>query len=79
MGWGNDYAGDLQNIASQVAGLEQDYDNAIAELEEVQNELDELKKYIEWAEKFYPEMANQYGAICAVRGDLNKENQNDWE
>jgi peptidoglycan hydrolase CwlO-like protein len=70
-----DYANDLRNIADQVEGLEESYDNLVAELQETDEELDrandkigELEKYIAWAESYYPEMVNQYAAICAVQG-----------
>ncbi len=75
MTWGNDYAGDLRNIADQVEGMEESYDNLTAELQEVEEELDrandkitQLELYITWAESYYPEMAGQYKAICDVRG-----------
>jgi len=45
------------------------------EIERLKEELDDLalqlkdcSDYIEWAESFYPEMVNQYGAIQRVRG-----------
>lgn len=70
------YADDLRNIADQIEGMEESYDNLSAELQDTEDELDrvndklkELEMYIAWAEKFYPEMADQYGAICAVKGE----------
>ena len=75
-GWNNDYAGDLKNIADQVAGLEESYDNLSAELQETENELaeanariEELEAYVRWAEAYYKNMAEEYAAICAVRGE----------
>lgn len=70
-----EYADDLRNIASQIDGLEENYDNLSAELQEVEEELDrandkitQLETYIAWAESYYPDMAGQYKAICDVRG-----------
>ena len=70
-----DFAGDLRNIADQVTGLEESYDNLEAELLETEEELDrandkitQLETYIAWAESYYPDMAGQYKAICDVRG-----------
>ena len=77
MGFGRgEIADELRNIADQVEGLQESYDNLSAELDETENELErandklvELETYIKWAEKYYPEMANQYTAICAVQGE----------
>jgi peptidoglycan hydrolase CwlO-like protein len=70
-----EYADDLRNIASQIDGLEENYDNITAELEDTEKELErvndqlkELETYIAWAESYYPDMAGQYKAICDVRG-----------
>ena len=38
------------------------------EVKDLADMLDERDAYIAWAEDFYPEMANQYGAIQKVRG-----------
>lgn len=69
------HADDLRSLADNIEGLEEDYDNLVAELEDSKNELDrvndtlkELQSYIDWAESFYPDMAGQYKAICDVRG-----------
>lgn len=68
-------ADSLRDVASDIEGLEEDYDNLVAELEEDKNEIDrltdqinELQKYIDWAESYYPDMSGQYKAICDVRG-----------
>lgn len=65
----------LRDIASDIEGLEDDYDRLVNELEEDKNEIDrltdqlnELQKYIDWAESYYPDMLGQYQAICTVRG-----------
>lgn len=70
-----DYANDLRNIADQIEGLEESYDNLSAEAQEIQDELEkaedkivQLEMYIEWAQTFYPDMEGQYKAICDVRG-----------
>lgn len=38
------------------------------EVKDLAEQLNYFEDYIEWAESFYPEMANQYGAINKVRG-----------
>lgn len=45
----------------EIADLKEEVDDLAVQLQD-------LKEYIEWAEDFYPEMANQYGAINKVRG-----------
>lgn len=71
----NTLADELRNMASSIEGLEDDYDRLVNELEEerveidlLKGRIDELHKYIDWAESFYPDMAGQYKAICDVRG-----------
>jgi chromosome segregation ATPase len=66
---------DLRSLADDIEGLEEDYDNLVAELEEDRNELDrltdtikELQGYIDWAESYYPDMAGQYKALQDLRG-----------
>ena len=69
------HADDLRSLADNIEGLEEDYDNLVAELEDSKNELDrltdtikELQGYIDWAESYYPDMAGQYKALQDLRG-----------
>lgn len=75
MGHRTNLADELRSMAGDVEALEEDYDNLVAELEEDKNEIDklrdeltELKKYLDWAESYYPDMLGQYTAICRVVG-----------
>jgi chromosome segregation ATPase len=75
MGYGQDYAGDLRSLADNIEGMEESYDNMVAELREVEEELErandtieQMQKYIDWAEAYYKNMKDEYAAICAVRG-----------
>jgi len=67
------HADDLRSLADNIEGLEEDYDNLVAELEDSKNELDRLneiiishERYITWAESFYPDMAGQYQALMKL-------------
>jgi chromosome segregation ATPase len=53
----------------EALGLGNDkIDRLKEEVDDLALQLKDCLDYIEWAESFYPEMANQYGAINKVRG-----------
>ena len=60
---------DLRNLSSQVIGLEDAYDRMVVELADAEDALEKLQKYIDWAERYYPSMKDEYSAICAVKGE----------
>ena len=64
-----------EELEAEIAELEKALERSHQREEELADEIKDLSKdlnshmeYIAWAEDFYPEMANQYGAIQKVRG-----------
>lgn len=59
---------DLEEALEAIEDLKKENQELEEERDSYKDEVQDLSKYIAWAEDFYPEMANQYGAIQKVRG-----------
>lgn len=59
---------DLEEALEAIADLKKENQDLEEERDYYKDTTQDLSKYIQWAEDFYPEMANQYEAIQKVRG-----------
>lgn len=60
--------GEIEELEKLRALSNDEIERLKEEVDDLALQLKDLTDYIEWAENFYPEMANQYGAINKVRG-----------
>ena len=55
-----------EELKSECRGLEESLIEVEGELEEATEELNELKKFKEWAELVYPEIVKDYGCVQII-------------